>query len=119
MKAGLHVKNKVTGKTGYTVDDFGGMMSVTEEGETLVVYEGTTYGDGTTDSDLEVLGNYEATPDHEKCGAGRGKEACIFLVLGSGGFACARFGELRNAIIFRTMVAERNPAENYPECMKF
>lgn len=119
MKRGLHVRNKINGKTGYTVDDLGGMMSVCGEGEVLVEYEGTTYGNGTMETDLEVIGTYAATPDPAKCGAGRGKEACIFLTVGAGGFTCERFGALHNALIFRTMTAERHPSENYPECMKF
>lgn len=119
MKAGTKVKNKTIGDVGYVVNDFVGIMSVCFDGEALVVYEGTTYGTATKEEDLEIIGTYEATPNYLKCGAGMGAECCIFLTLGTGGFQCERFSDMRDTLLFRTMNSKRNPPEPFPDCMKF
>jgi hypothetical protein len=119
METGTKIKNKNSGDIGYVVEDLGGILSVAEDNEVMVVYEGTTYASATNEDDIEIIGKYEAIPDPKKCGAGRGKECCIFLTVGSNGFNCERFSSMRNSLIFRTMNSERSPAENYPDCMKF
>jgi hypothetical protein len=85
--------------------------------EVMVVYEGTTFGDGTDFRELENLGPEKPVADPEKCGAGKGPECCIFLAM-SRGFTCERFGHLRNTLIFRkeSMKAKREPTAMFPKC---
>ncbi len=110
------VRNKETGKFGFVITDSFGCCDLTE---LLVVYDNTNTGEGTETEVLETVDFTDPKPIPEKCGAGRGKECCIFLTADKTGFVCERFTELRDALIFKTMTAERNPEEVYPECMKF
>ncbi len=109
------VKNKKTSKQGVTVND---SFNICGSWEALVVYEGTTYGLGTDEKDLEIVGPEDAAiRDPKKCGAGRGEKCCIFLVVGTDGFECQRFGQLRTSIQFRSgMVAKREPLMMFPDC---
>ncbi|MBI2624777.1 MAG: hypothetical protein HYW70_00335 [Candidatus Nealsonbacteria bacterium] len=113
---GMVVKNKVTEKKGVVVDDpFGCCASF----ETPVAYEGSTsLFIGTDTKDLKVIGPENAKADLMKCGAGQGKKCCIFLVVGSSGPECQRFGDMRLDIIFRKdkMTAQREPTKLYPNC---
>jgi len=108
------VKNK-EGITGVVVDDPFGCRG---SGEVPVVYEGTTHFKGTNFEDLEIIGPENAIADLKKCGAGLGKDTCIFLIIGSKGPECQRFGELRYDLITRksSMIANREPTELYPKC---
>ena len=110
------VKNKETDEMGFVIMDSFGCCGPFED---LVVYDGTNTGDGTDKRLLEVVEFEDQIPDPHKCGAGRGRECCIFLTAGPDGFKCERFTDLRDTLIFRTMTAERNPEEPYPLCMKF
>lgn len=112
------VQNKKTGKKGVTVDDTPGMLSVCSDEETPVVYEGDTGFDGTLTTDLKVIGPENAVADLKKCGAGKGKQCCIFLSVGRNGPDCERHGSLRFDIIMRKekMNAKREPTEPYPKC---
>lgn len=116
MNLGTKVKNKETGELGVVVTD---QWNCCGPGEVLVVYEGTTASHGTDLNLLEYLGPENAKADLRKCGAGQGGEkCCIFLVVGSNGPECQRFGPLRNTIIFRKdkMAAQREPSELFPAC---
>lgn len=115
MEVGTKVRNR-RGKIGVVIDDLPGIMGVCGPDEVLVVYEGTTFGCGTSRSDLEAIGKAEAVASPEKCGAGKGAKCCIFLVVSGDGWECQRFGALRNNLIFREMEARRHPAEPYPGC---
>jgi len=110
------VRNKKTGKKGVTVDDAPGILCCCSDDETPVVYEGDTAFKGTPTEDLEVIGPENAIADFKKCGAGRGKQCCIFLTGDRPG--CERFGQLRFDIIMRKekMSAQREPIEPYPKC---
>jgi hypothetical protein len=88
-----------------------------DEGETMVVFDGTDCGSGTQTADLTVVGEYSATPDAAKCGAGHGEKCCIYLVCGAQGFECARFSSLRMSLIFKTMNAKRRANRLFPACM--
>jgi hypothetical protein len=110
------VRNKETGEYGFVITDSFGCCS---DEELLVVYDGTNTGCGTDEDLLQTVGFDIPNPIPAKCGAGRVKECCIFLVAGKDGFTCERFTPLRDSLIFRTMTAERNPEEAYPDCMKF
>jgi hypothetical protein len=108
------VRNMKDGRLGVVVYDNYGCCS---EDEVPVVYDGTTYFSGTDRNLLEVVGPENAVAEPKKCGAGRGAECCKFLVMGPGGFECQRFGEMRDALIFKSdMTAQRQPAELYPMC---
>jgi len=65
---------------------------------------------------FEIIGPENAIADPKKCGAGLGKECCIFLVAGSNGFECARYSSMRYDLQFRTMNAKRDPSAPYPLC---
>lgn len=60
-------------------------------------------------------------PDFKKCGAGRGSQCCVFLVMGPWGFQCARKGPLDSGIrrSVPRLKAKRIPTEDYPGCMIF
>ena len=117
MRIGTKVLNNETKEVGYVIRDTFGCCIPSE---TLVVYEGTNTGLG-TDSILltPVIPNPPHKPDPKKCGAGRGEECCIFLTVSGNEFNCERFSDLRDNLIFRKMVSERNPKEPYPVCMIF
>lgn len=116
IKPGLLVK-AADGRAGVTVDDLPGMLSCCSDDETPVVYDGSTGFQGTLTSTLEVIGEENAVADPVKCGAGRGAECCIFLVVGPKGFECERFGSLRNVLIFKDgMNAKRHPEKLFPFC---
>jgi hypothetical protein len=112
----LIVKNKKTGSMGVTCHDLPGILSCNGPDEVSVVYNGTSYAIGTDYQTLEIVGSENAVADFHKCGAGRGKDACIFLTAGSNGAECQRFGDLRWNLIFRTMNAKRHPEKPFPEC---
>ncbi len=109
----LVVRNKETGSIGVTCEDLPGPLSCNGPDEVSVVYDGTTVASGTDYRELEIVGPENAVTDLNKCGAGRGEEACIFLVVGAG---CQRFGDLRWDLIFRTMRAKRHPEKLFPKC---
>lgn len=109
------VKNR-NGQIGVVCNDLPGPLSCNGPEEVSVVYEGSTCEVGTDWKELEVVGPENAVADLKKCGAGRGEEACIFLVVGGNGAGCQRFGSLRWNLAFRTMNAKRNPDKLYPAC---
>ncbi|MBI2098561.1 MAG: hypothetical protein HYT49_02790 [Candidatus Wildermuthbacteria bacterium] len=112
----LVVRNKETGATGVVCPDLPGPLSVDGPDEVGVVYDGETTAHGTDFRVLEVVGPENAVADLDKCGAGKGEQACIFLTIGSKGVECQRFGNLRWSLIFRTMKAKRHPEKLFPEC---
>lgn len=112
----LVVRNKEIGSIGVTCRDLPGPLSCNGPDEISVVYDGTTVASGTDFRELEIVGPENAIADLHKCGAGKGEEACIFLVVGSNGAECQRFGDLRWNIIFRTMRAKRHPEKLFPKC---
>ncbi len=101
-------------KTGTVCPD---CMSCCTPEEIPVVFDGETAFLGILESELEILGLENATPNPEGCGVGQGEDCCIFLTVGAKGFECERFSSLRFGLIFRTMTAKRNPSEPYPKCM--
>lgn len=107
------VKHKGTGRLGVVTQD---CMSCCDEGEVPVVFEGTTFFEGTPEGDLEVIGPENAVADMDKCGAGQGEKCCMFLVVDANGPSCQRFGRMRNDLTFRTMTAKRNPNLLFPNC---
>ena len=110
------VRNTKTGEEGFVVRD---SFNCCTEDELAIVYDGETSFLG-TDKSLLVDIDYEIPiPDLKKCGAGQGKECCIFLTMTADGPECQRFTSMRDSLIFKTMTAERDPSEPYPECMKF
>ncbi len=116
MNIGTRVRNKQTNKFGHIIADQFGCCGETEE---LVVYDDSSFGLGTDRELLIKASGASHVPDMQKCGAGKGKECCIFLTVGVDGPCCERFTPLRNALIFKKMTAERDPEEPYPKCMKF
>lgn len=116
MEAGTRVLNKEGGVFGHVIND---SFSCCAGEEVLVVYDGTSSGLGTDRSLLEEAEQIKAVPDFKGCGGGRGAECCIFLTVGPKGFCCERFTPLRDSLIFKTMVANREPTEPYPDCMIF
>ena len=116
MKQGTLVKNIKTNQYGVVVSDLWGCCSTNE---IPIVYEGEDSFLGTDFGDLEVLGDENAVPSSKRCGLGLGEKCCIFLTLGSNGFECSRFTELRYCIIMNSdsMNAKRHPKEMYPKCM--
>ena len=110
------VRRKDTGETGTICPSFNGVLNCNGPNEVSVVYSGLPVAIGTDRELLEVLGPENAIADLARCGAGRGKDACIFLVAGSDGPSCERFGPMRLDLIFRTMSAERNPEQLFPDC---
>lgn len=113
MRPGTKVQDS-KGRIGIVESDTFGCC---DETETLVVFDGTDAGQGTQTDELTVIGEYEATPDHVKCGAGQGEKCCIYLVCGAQGFECARFSSLRMSLIFKTMNAKRRANRLFPACM--
>jgi len=116
MKIRTKVRNIETGKFGHVIQDSFGCCSNEED---LIVYDRTNTGLGTDRAILEEVTEEPPIPDMNRCGAGKGKECCIFLTMSPDGPVCERFTTMRDALIFKTMNAERNPKEPYPECMKF
>jgi hypothetical protein len=117
LKPQTVVKNRETGKFGVVVSDLPAYLSVLGPGEVSVVYDGSTVADGTDPESLEIIGPENAVADLQKCGAGKGADCCIFLVLdGKKGFECQRFGEMRWTLVFREMNAKREPKELFPRC---
>ena len=112
FQIGVVVKNK-DGHLGVVITDSFGCCG---DDEIPVVYDGINYYSGTDYRELEVVGPENAKADPEKCGAGTGEQCCIFLVVGSEGFECQRFGSMRNTLIFREMKAKRHPTQLYPYC---
>lgn len=119
IPAGTIVKNK-DGRQGVTFPDMRPPMDCLGPGEVLVEYEGTNTGEGTLETELEVVGPEDPKPDPRKCGAGQGAECCRFVTVSVGGFCCERHTQLRHTLIFQSgMSARRQPTEAYPACMKF
>lgn len=85
--------------------------------EVSVVYDGDSVAIGTDWNKLEIVGPENAVADLQKCGAGKGEECCIFLVIdGPRGCRCQRFGEMRWSLLFKTINAKRNPKELFSRC---
>ena len=113
----MRVRHRESGRLGTLCTTIYLLLSDGDD-ELSVVYDG---GEGPVTLNrvggreaFEVLGpeNAEATP--EKCGAGKGPECCIFLVVGSQGFECARYGSMRHTLQFKTMNAKRDPFSSLP-----
>ena len=111
----LVVRNKETGVIGVTCQDMPGPFSCNGPDEVSVVYDGTTVASGTDYRVLEIVGQENAVAGLNKCGAGKGEEACIFLVVGPNA-ECQRFGDSRWDLVFRTMRAKRHPEKLFPKC---
>ena len=116
LRPKLVVRNKETSSMGVTCRDIPGPFSCNGPDEVSVVYDGTTVTSGTDYRVLEIVGPENAVADLNKCGAGRGEDACIFLVVGPNGAECQRFGDLRWDLVFRTMRAKRHPEKLFPKC---
>ena len=110
------VKRKSDDLIGVVCPDLPGMLNCNGPDEVGVVFGGQTAAFGTDWSKLEVIGPEDAVADPDKCGAGKGDECCIFLVVGSEGFSCARFGSLHWDLQFRRMEAKRHPNKLFPNC---
>lgn len=114
------VRHKESGRVGVVCPT---SRFLQEDGPLSVVFEGD--GHSTTllcmggEKAFEVLGPENAVADLKKCGAGQGEECCIFLVGGSNGPECQRFGSLREILQFRKMVSKRESTEPFPMCQKF
>ncbi len=70
-------------------------------------------------SSLEVIGKEEPIADLNKCGAGTGKKACIFLAVGACGSTCLRFLSMHDELIQKAengMESKRIPKKLFPEC---
>ncbi len=114
IRQGTLVRRKDDDKLGVAVNDPFGVCS---DDEVPVVYEGDTAFIGTDESKLEDLGPENAVADLKKCGAGQGDKCCKFLVVGSDGPECQRFGSLRYTLMFNNkMTAQREPHELFPTC---
>lgn len=113
---GKKVKNVKTNLVGVVVSDPYGCC---DSHEVPVVYEGTTAFLGTDINILKELEDESPKADLIGCGAGKGKDCCIFLTVGKDGPECQRFTSLRNTLIFKKekMNAQREPTEMYPKCM--
>ncbi|NTU98584.1 hypothetical protein HGA64_01070 [Candidatus Falkowbacteria bacterium] len=90
------------------------------EGVVTVVYEGRSSVDVVKVDEVEEIGQENAVPCFNKCGAGRGASCCIFLVGEAGDLKCARHSEFRQILIARSRKpsshAKRLPVEMYPNC---
>lgn len=115
IEPGTVVKNKISGAMGVVVKD---SFGVCDGEETAVIYEGTLYSVGTETSHLEVIGKENPKADLKKCGAGKGKERCIFLGIGPNGPQCKRFSSLRGFLLSKRsdMIAKRVPTKLFPKC---
>ena len=101
------------GKRGVTVNDF---MDTCAPEETPVIFYGEPAFEGVNTSDLKIIGPENAQASFEKCGAGQGENCCKFLIMGTKGPECERFGELRYQLILSQMTAQRTPVKMYPDC---
>jgi hypothetical protein len=119
FRPGLVVRNRRTNSIGVTCPNLPGVLNCNGPDEVSVVYDGTTVAVGTDYRLLEIIREENAVADLKKCGAGRGKDACIFLVVAPNGAKCERFGELRWNLIFKTREAKREPKEFFPKCQIF
>lgn len=70
------------------------------------------------DKKIEERKNH-GKPDMKRCGAGMGKECCIFLTVGAEGLDCERGGPLDLTLRSRAprMTAQRIPTDPWPHCM--
>ncbi len=112
------VRHVPTGKIGVVIQEpFEPFGSCDPEQEAPVVFDGTTSWCAVSLTELEKIGPEQAIADWEKCGAGNGRECCMFLA-GSptGGLKCQRFGPLRWVILFTPMGAKRHPRALYTAC---
>lgn len=115
MKVGTRVQHVETDKMGIVALD---VMSCCDLNEVPVVWDGFGYLDATDADKLKDMGPVDHKPEYSGCGAGKGADCCIYLVMGFGGFECQRFGPLRNSLMFKSgMKAQRVPEEVYPDCM--
>ena len=112
----LVVRNKATGSIGITCWDLPEPLSCIGPDQVSVVYNNTTVSVRTDYRKLQIIGPENAVADLDKCGAGKGEETCIFLVIGHNGAECQRFGSLRWDLIFRTMNVKRHPEKLFPKC---
>lgn len=107
---------EVDGKRGVTCPD---IMSCCAEWETPVVFDGESSFQGIQTDRLTIIGPENAViTDPEKCGAGLGRDCCIFLTCGPKGFECDRFGDLRFQLIMKSgsFTAKRKPTAMFPLC---
>lgn len=87
-----------------------------EDGIT-VVFPPSTVAVTVNDDLLEMVGPENAVADAEKCGAGRGKLACMYLTSAKDGLRCDRFSVERWPVFFAMRAHNlREPAEAYPTC---
>ena len=120
IKPQMIVTNLEGDRRGVTVPDLTGMLSCCLPEETPVVWEGESSFIGTDTDQLKIIGPENAKADAHKCGAGRGAECCIWLVVNGDGFQCERHSDLRYMLIFKSdMISKREPSESYPSCQKF
>lgn len=120
FKAKMKVRNKTTNKEGVLLPT---IYLLTMDGDDEL---SVSYGDGGSATlnieggreNFELLGPEDAIADPTKCGAGKGKACCKFLVVGSNGFECARNGSLHYTIIFKQMTATMEPSSLYPHCQE-
>jgi hypothetical protein len=113
------VRNLVDGRTGVTVPDH---WRDCKPSESVVHWHGESVVEaGVLDSDLELVGPESPVANAAACGAGRGRDCCIFLTVGIHGLECDRHTTLRADILIRKpgMSAQRQPDEAFPACRAF
>jgi hypothetical protein len=115
---GKVVKHTGNGRLGVTVPDF---MDCCFDEETPVAWTGEESFAGTNTDELRVLYDENPIAEPGPCGAGLRADCCIFLTLGSAGFACERHTARRYQLQFKKQImsAQREPTEPYPLCKKF
>lgn len=87
-----------------------------EDGVT-VVFPPLTVAVTVNENLLEIVGPESAVADAEKCGAGHGKLACMYLIAAKDGLRCDRFSVDRWLLYFALRSRGlRNPTEAYPAC---
>lgn len=119
MKPGDIVRHK-SGKIGVICHDLPGYLRCGLPGDTTIQFEGDSHVTELPPIEFETIGKESAVPNLKGCGAGRGAECCIFLVVNGPKLECQRHGPMRFDLLFKSrMVSDRRPVELYPDCMKF
>jgi hypothetical protein len=115
MRARDIVRHRSSGATGVVLES---LPMMREDGQFVVFYDRSTVADAIGDNEhdqFEVIGRYDAAPDPEGCGMGKGERCCKFLGQTGQGLVCLRFGGMHWGLVFRDGKL-REPYRTYPDC---
>ena len=110
------VRQRSTGKRGVIMPN----TFFPEDGPFAVIMDGQSSSSSLDerDPDFEIIGHEIPVADLDGCRGNGDADTCIFLAVNGPNLECTRHTDMHMGLIFKNMVAKREPVELYPLCKR-